>query len=453
MLFVAALFVRVAAVLVLESYEGAYTYEHGEIANNLLEGRGFRVTFLGVDGLTSQQAPLYPALLAGVYFLFGSGTDSAHLAMQLLQCIAGAAIVPGVFFLTRSLFARNAALPWVAAIGAAVYPPHIYMVTHLQVVTWATLVLTWLAAECFSRKVAGTAKVIRLGVLSGVLLLIDPILALTLPLLALGYWLRARGATAVRLPILRPALMAAVAVLMVAPWVARNYQVHGDFVFVKSTFGYAFWQGNNAHSWGTDKIPKSLDEQPASNSLADTNRWLAAARSETLYIDGVLLTESDYAAFAQLSEVERCRVLGDRAKAFIAANPEKYLALCLQRLRYFFWIDETNPKANHPLNVLSTALWLALLGCGILTAGFSRAQATQRIAWLSLAIVIAIGIFHAATISSARFRLPIEPISLPWCAVGASAILGWLWNSQRALVEFFSTRRSLTVRGFGRQIP
>ncbi len=36
------------------------TYEHGEIAANLLAGRGFSVRYLGADGPTSQQAPAYP---------------------------------------------------------------------------------------------------------------------------------------------------------------------------------------------------------------------------------------------------------------------------------------------------------------------------------------------------------------------------------------------------------
>lgn len=426
-LFLAAVVVRVAAIFVLDAYDGAYTYEHGEIAENLLEGRGFRVTFLGVEGLTSQQAPLYPAFLAAVYWAFGVGTDAAHLAMQLMQSLAGAAIVPCVFFLTRSLThgaseLHRAVIPWVAAVGAAVYPTHVYMVTHLQVVVWAAFVLAWLAAECFSRNAGSWGKAVRLGVLSGVLLLIDPILALALPFLAIAFWLRARrqigdSNSQAAWPILRPAVMALVAAGVVSPWVVRNYHVHGEFVFVKSTFGYAFWQGNNPDSWGTDKIPKPLDERPEGNTLADQNRWLAAARSETLYIDDVLLTEADYAAFAQLSELERSRALGDRARGFIAEQPDAYFALCLRRLRYFFWLDDTNPKAGHPLYIISTTFWLTLLALGLFSL-----RPGERVAWLTLAIVLAVGLFHAATISSARFRLPIEVFTFPWCAAGACTL-------------------------------
>ena len=60
-----AIVARVAAVWVLQSHHvPRSTYEHGEIAANLLAGRGFAMQFLGADGPTSQQAPIYPALVA-----------------------------------------------------------------------------------------------------------------------------------------------------------------------------------------------------------------------------------------------------------------------------------------------------------------------------------------------------------------------------------------------------
>src|SRR6266436_557466 len=63
-----AVAVRVAAVLVLRSYDvPRSTYEHGEIAANLLAGRGFTMQFLGAEGPTSQQAPVYPLLVTLVY--------------------------------------------------------------------------------------------------------------------------------------------------------------------------------------------------------------------------------------------------------------------------------------------------------------------------------------------------------------------------------------------------
>src|SRR5690606_5301365 len=66
-----ALALRVAAIFALDSHHVAFTYEHGEIAENLLAGRGFTVRFLGGEGPTSQQAPAYPILLAAIYAALG----------------------------------------------------------------------------------------------------------------------------------------------------------------------------------------------------------------------------------------------------------------------------------------------------------------------------------------------------------------------------------------------
>ena len=67
-----AIAVRVAAVLVLRNHEvPRSTYEHGEIAANLLAGRGFSMQFLGADGPTSQQAPVYPFIVAAAYAIGG----------------------------------------------------------------------------------------------------------------------------------------------------------------------------------------------------------------------------------------------------------------------------------------------------------------------------------------------------------------------------------------------
>ena len=61
--------------------------------------------------------------------------------------------------------------------------------------------------------------------------------------------------------------VAAASLACVAPWVARNYRVHGEFVPIKSSFGYAFWQGNCAASQGKDKVVR-----------ASVGRALAGAR-------------------------------------------------------------------------------------------------------------------------------------------------------------------------------
>src|SRR2546425_10820234 len=99
-----AVSVRVAAVLIVGSYNlNRVTYEHGEIARNLVEGKGFAVRWLGAEGPTSQQAPVYPVLLAGCYWMFGVQGPTALLAVQMLQAMLGGLLAACGVGLSREL--------------------------------------------------------------------------------------------------------------------------------------------------------------------------------------------------------------------------------------------------------------------------------------------------------------------------------------------------------------
>ncbi len=474
-----ALTLRVCLVLAV-SRESArpLAFEHGRIAENLLAGRGFSITFLGTEGPTSQQAPFYPLLLASAYWAFGVAKPAAILAVQLLQCLVGTGLVLAVVWLAWSLFAAWPVVGWIAGLGAAVYPPHVYMVTHLQVVVWATTLLTLLLAVAVSpRWRARWSGAVLIGLLAAALLLVEPILSLSLPIIGLVVLLtlRVRGKTlricfktpgaAVgqecptysgrRMGILarrntsvlkqllnltrsvrsttsldalgRLALMAAVAALLIAPWIVRNWRVHREFVFIKSTFGYAFWQGNNPSSWGTDKIPKASAQQALRNhdgTLAGIDQAMWEARHETIYIDDLLLKPGGYRPFLGLSEPQRSRLLGRQAWEFIRGNPAAYGRLCLLRLRYFLLFDETNPKAASRIYRLATVAWLVLAGVGLL-ATLGR----WRQLWPTYAIFALVTLFHTLTITSVRFRFPIEPLGMVWAAAGIGPLVQrWIFR-------------------------
>lgn len=422
-----ALSLRVYLVLSLSPQHAApLSYEHGRIAANLLAGRGFSIEFLGTEGPTSQQAPFYPFLLAAFYRAFGAETAEAILAVRLLQCLAGTALVLAVVWLGWSLVPDQPRAGWLAGLGAAVYPTHIYLASHLQVALWAALLLTTLLAVAVSPRWQATWGGAALaGLLAGCLLLVEPILALALPIVALRFWLGEAGGTwADRLrpgPLGRLALLAAVAALVIAPWLVRNWFVHGEIVFIKSTFGYAFWQGNNPFSWGTDKIPKGSAEALRLNhdgTLKGIDRALWEARHETLYIDDVLLKPAGYRQFAGLSEPARSRLLGRQAWQFVRADPAHYARLCLRRLRYFLLFDQTNPKAANGLYRAATVAWLVLGTLGLLVS-----RRRWRALWPTYAIFAAVTLFHTLVITSVRFRIPLEPMSFVWAALAVSTLM------------------------------
>ena len=186
-----ALGLRVGVVAVLwGDHAGPVAYEHGRIAENLLAGDGFSIEFLGTEGPTSQQAPFYPLLLAAAYGCFGVGTPAGDPGRATAAVPGRHGAGAGRGLAGWSLVPERPGVGWVAGLGAAVYPTHLYMVTHLQVALWAALLLTLLLAVVVSPRWRATrGGAILAGCLAGVLLLVEPILALALPICAPAFWL------------------------------------------------------------------------------------------------------------------------------------------------------------------------------------------------------------------------------------------------------------------------
>jgi hypothetical protein len=436
-----AIAVRVAAVLVLQSHHvPRSTYEHGEIAANLLAGRGFTMHFLGADGPTSQQAPVYPALVALAFAAGGVDSPRALLLLELGQSLLGGLLVLGTLKLARHVAPGARWAAPAAALWVALHPTLIYAATHVQIASLAATLLVWTLALAY--KTGATLRIRDAAVSGGLLALLvltDPILALVFPGVGWAIWQgtgRGRWHRALRLV----ATVAVTALAGITPWLVRNALVHGEFIAIKSTLGYAFWQGNCAQSEGTDKvvrpsISKILQEDRDDWSLKDWNQTLWKARHEAGYLDDVALSRQDYALLGSVSEPERSRILFRRACSQLRTDPGRYPRLCLRRLRYFVFFDETNPKSRV---LLYRAPHLALTTFAALGIVLARPALRRRLL-PTLITVGAIALFHCLTIVSARFHIPIEPLLALWGATG-------LFGSLQARHSAARTFHGLTAR-------
>jgi 4-amino-4-deoxy-L-arabinose transferase-like glycosyltransferase len=315
-----------------------------------------------------------------------------------------------------------------------VHPTLVYAATHIQVAMLAaTLVAVVMALAYRSARQGNLIGAAATGVALGLLVLTDPILGLA----AVGVglvWLFERGWMQAARGV---AVVGVVSVLMVTPWIARNYRAHGELVLIKSTFGYAFWQGNCFGSEGTDKVVRSSVEKVLarreSGGLKDWNLALWEARHEAGYIDDILLTKQDYVLLGSMTEPERSRHLFRRAMDDLRTEPVRYLALTARRLRYFFLFDETNPKTRalvYRLGHVGLTV-LALFGW------FVMGPDTRRMLRPTAAVVLLIAAFHAATIVSARFHIPIEPLMAVWAGMGLAGVAEWV----ASLVQAKTARR------------
>ena len=179
---VLAVAARIAGVLALQSHRvPSSTYEHGEIAANLLAGRGFSIRFLGAEGPTSQQAPVYPFIVAMAYSIGGPGTPSSLLLLELGQAVLGGGLALGVVRLGRQVAPGQPPVGLSAGLIVAVYPTLVYAATHVQVALLAATLLCWILFWAYRTGVTGQfGAALVTGGLLAFGSLADPILALSI---------------------------------------------------------------------------------------------------------------------------------------------------------------------------------------------------------------------------------------------------------------------------------
>ena len=131
-----AIGVRVAAVLVLQSHRvPRSTYEHGEIAANMLAGRGFAVHFLGPTVPLRSRPRSTPRSSP---WPMRSGVSRSPVAAHLGARPGGARgiLVLGVLGLAEAVTGGRPLSSLVAGVIASLYPTLVYAATHVQVALW-----------------------------------------------------------------------------------------------------------------------------------------------------------------------------------------------------------------------------------------------------------------------------------------------------------------------------
>ena len=211
-----------------------------------------------------------------------------------------------------------------------------------------------------------------------------------------------------------------VACVGLLPWTVRNYRVHGEFVAVKSTFGYAFWQGNCALSEGTDKVVRASVERALNR--ANSRLDLRGAQRRALGGAGTRRGTSTTSpcrpptigSWPRSPSPSGRGGCSGRAVADLRAEPGRYARLCLRRLRYFVLFDETNPKTR---SLVYRAGHLGLTALAVVGFLLARPETRRRLGPTVVTAAL-IAAFHALTIVSARFHIPIEPLMAVWAACG-----------------------------------
>lgn len=387
--FLLALAVRCYAVWAYPAEPVADAADYQRLAAGLVQGLGY----VGEGGTpTAWRPPGYPFFLAGVYTLFGVSAAAARAA----QAVLGVASVLLLVLFGARVLGRSAA--FTAGLLAAVYPgffwlPRLLLSENLSLF----LMLASLCAACALARGGRAAWGALLGVLLGAAVLVRGanllVAGLLLAGLAVSMWRRG-----VRRRVLVAAqLLAAAGILLVmAPWVVRNYRVFHRFVPVATQDGMGLY----ASYW-----PPRKGDKPVWGSLPGDEDPVVAEAAKAG-------DEVEVSKYLQRVALGRLR---ERPSYFFALVPSKLISAAAP----FDW--EIFPHAAGESRSFNLAYVLVLVPAllGLVSALRRGADGTWLLWVLPLAVLLQSVLFYG----SPRFRLPAESTALLLAGAG----LGQVW--------------------------
>jgi 4-amino-4-deoxy-L-arabinose transferase-like glycosyltransferase len=378
-----ALALRLAVLTIGATYEFparedhfSFGWETGRIARSIATGEGFSSPFHGHTGPTAWIAPLYPYFLALLFKFFGVYSNAAAWLSLAFNSIFSALTCITIFCIGKEIFGLKVA-KWAAWIWA-VLPYSIYWAVRFA---WETSLATFLLSVVFllAVRIEHDGRVrdwIWFGLLWGIIALANPSLLAFLPFA--GAWILYRQWRNASLRFAPVLLSTAVFVLVMTPWLMRNYRTFGQAVFIRGNFGAELRMGNGPNADGTWMF------------------WLHPTQNKLQLERYRELGEPDYVK-------ERQR----QALQWIANNPGRFAQISLKRA-FFFWFG--TPRAARSAVEAQTKDWffslssiLALLGLGV------ALKRCPCVAWLFFWLILSVPMMYYFTFSHPRYRHPIEP--------------------------------------------
>jgi hypothetical protein len=235
------------------------------IARNLAAGRGYMLSYFGVDKPTMGRAPVWPAMLS-VPAWFAPGVDDSTLIRVTAAClnVANALLLFGIAW----MLSRNHRISTAAGVGYALYP----VALAITAGGFSEVPYVFVAA-------LGTLLILRGGwaLYPGALILgLSALVRSNFILLPVMAGLAALFMFGIRRAPWRFVAAAALFWLPAGLWIVRNYALSGEFPILSTIEGETLYGANNDYVnsnlavWGYWVFPNQIPGETAKRDLAAT---------------------------------------------------------------------------------------------------------------------------------------------------------------------------------------
>lgn len=349
---------------------------------------------------TSFCPPLYPIFLASIIKIFGEN----YIIIRLLQSFIGVALVYLVYLIGKLIFNTNIGL--IAALICSFYPFFIYYTGYAMTETLNITLIT-LLIYLFYITVRNKSDLLPflLGIVLAMTCLIRAMMFAFFLIIIILLLLEIPKGFKFKKSLY---FFIGFTVLM-TPWILRNYIIHGQIVIVPTTGGATMWMRNN---------PDVVIPEMRQAGFTVPEKVINNIRRRDLI---------KYPEFGDENEVERNKIITERVKEFIKANPLFFSYLCKNRfLWYMSFTGSTERTFWHKLiGFLTWGLILPLSLFGLLLAAIKGKFKDILI------MVILMGFFagvHTIVHGGIRYRLPTDPFFI--ILASFSIIYIWDWFSK-----------------------
>jgi 4-amino-4-deoxy-L-arabinose transferase-like glycosyltransferase len=353
-----------------------FGWEMGRVARSLALGQGFSNPYGGDTGPTAWEPPLYPYLMGGVFKVFGIYSYGSAWALLAINSLLAALTSIPVFLIAHRTFGERVAMwsAWAWALNPYVWYWSVHWIWDTTFTPLLLSLIFLLALELANW--GGWRGWALFGALWGIGALANPTMLAFLPLCGLWVW-RQRFKNS--LPSFGGVVLSsAVFFLVLSPWLVRNYEVFGRFVFIRDDFGLQFRLGN----------------------------WKGADGMLMAYLQPNLnkLEFEKFQGMGELAYAADCKRL---AFDWVRANSGRFATISLKRL-FYYWNGVPKDTASRSPWDFRTSLFLASSVLALWGLGRALGQKRQG-AWLYAELILAYPTTYYFVYPHARYRHPIEP--------------------------------------------
>ena len=380
-----------------------FGWEMGRIARSIAEGQGFSSPTDLPTGPSAWAPPLYPYILAVVFRLFGVYSAVSAWVILTFNSIFAALTCLTLYRIAQRIYgpavARATAWTW------AVFPYAIYWPVR---VVWETSLTTFLLslALLLTLRMADPPPRLRMwilfGLLWGVIALTNTAIVSMFPfcLLWLLYRLPRRG------QMIGAAVCVLTAALVVSPWLLRNYEVFGKFIFVRDNLPLEMYEANNDQSAGL----WTRNEHPGNNPEAMRK-------------------------FQELGELGFMDEKKQEVRQFIREHPGRFLRFTGERAAYF-WIAPPQATIIAGYDLMISRHTNFLLAAVLAFAGlWLTIRNRKRGAFLLACFLLVYPLPYYLVMPFVRYKHPIEPEMI-------MLIVYLFWEARRVQIRWPRIQRT-----------